>query len=390
MTGVITPHPVSDDPPGVRTHPPRAWLLGFAALLAAACSSASEPPPQVVAAPAEELVATARVRRGEVTAPVITTGSIAARRSSPIGPSVPGRILAVFVHVGDEVPLGTPLFQIDPGPYAIAVQAAEAGLALARAELDNAREDARSAAALAEKEIVSREQHRQIRTRLAIAGARVEQAESALARARDDLFRTFVLAPYAAIVVERLAHEGTMATVTPNTTVVVLHAAGELEAVLSVPEATGVSVRTGDAVRLSIEGVPEPMESEVSAVTASVDPATRTYKVRAPVRALATREPVKAGAFVHAEIAPRPREAALLVDRTAVAHHDGSAVAFRAASGRVERVTLRLGTIGERDVEVIEGLADGDEVVVGEAVARLSDGARIRTGLAPPVATARP
>ncbi len=394
MTGVITPRRGAGQARAVRTTGLRALRLGAAAALAAACSSAIETrPPQIVTAPTEEVVVTAHVRRGDVTTPVITTGSIAARRWSPIGPTVPGRILAVFVHVGDEVPLGTPLFQIDPGPYAISAQAAEAGLALARAERDNAREDARSSQTLAEKDIVSPQQHRQILTRLAIAEARVEQAESALARARDDLFRTFVLAPYAAIVVERLAHEGTMATVTPITTVLLLHAAGELEAVLSVPEATGVSVLSGDRVRLTIEGLPEPLESEVSTVTASVDPATRTYKVRAPVRDPAARQ-VKAGAFVHAEILPRPRVAALLIERAAVAHHDGSAIAFRAAGGRAERVTLRLGAIGEREVEVLEGLADGDEVVIGEAVARLSDGARIRTGLAPAVAaaggTARP
>jgi membrane fusion protein (multidrug efflux system) len=185
-----------------------------------------------------------------------------------------------------------------------------------------------------------------------------------------------VLAPYAGSIIERGAHECTMATVTPNSPVVVRQESGELEAIVDVPESARVAVRTGDPMRLWTEGLPEPIDTEIRAVSRAIDPRTRTYRVRAPVRDPSGA--LKSGAFVRAEIQPGPRAETLLVERAALAQRDGTSFVFRVAEGRAERVEVRLGALGSRDAEVLGGLAEGDVVVFGEAVGRLSDGARVR------------
>ena len=50
----------------------------------------------------------------------------------------PGDFVEVLVDVGDTVATDAPLFRIDPGPYEMALAEARAGLALARAESENA------------------------------------------------------------------------------------------------------------------------------------------------------------------------------------------------------------------------------------------------------------
>lgn len=358
-----------------------ATLIGAAVVLQG-CNAPVAPSveanrvPDKAAAPAAEGVYTATVRRGQVTSAITTTGSIAARRSTTLGPSVPGRIIHIFVQVGDEVPFGAPIFQIDPGPYASIFAEAEAGLAVARADLADARENEARIGMLAAKEMVASEDHRRARTAVSLAASRLEAAEARVTRARDDLNRTLVLAPYAGSIIDRSTHEGTMATVTPNTAVAVLQESGELEAIVDVPEASRIAVRPGDRVRIWTEELPLPLESEVRAVSRAIDPRTRTYRVRASVRDPSST--LKSGAFVRAEISPGPRPEALLVERSAIAQSDGSSFVFRVADGRAQRVTVRLGVLGLQDAEVLEGLADGDVVATGEVIGRLSDGARVR------------
>jgi RND family efflux transporter MFP subunit len=247
---------------------------------------------------------------------------------------------------------------------------------MARADLADARENEARIGKLAAKEMISSEDHRRARTAVTLAASRLEAAEARASRARDDLNRTLVLAPYAGSIIDRTAHEGTMATVTPNTAVAVLQESGELEAIVDVPESSRVAVRPGDRVRIWTEELPAPLESEVRAVSRAIDPRTRTYRVRASVRDPSST--LKSGAFVRAEISPGPRPEALLVERSAVVQREGSSFVFRVADGRAERVTVRLGVLGLQDAEVLEGLAEGDRVVLGEVAGRLSDGARVR------------
>jgi len=330
---------------------------------------------EVAPASSGEVVETARSRRGTISRVITTSGSIAAHRTSVIGPSVPGQIIHIFVDVGDEATLGTPLFQTDPGPYSIALQGAQAGLALANAQVEDAAEEANQTRKLATKEMVSAQDHRRARTRLAVAKAQRKQAEAHVAHAEHELSRTLALMPYDGSVVERSAHEGIMGTVRPNTRVVVVQESGVLEAVLDVPEASQIAVRPDDSVRLWIEGHPEPMQSRVAAVNRRINERTRTYAVRVPVDD--PEHTIKAGAFVRGEIEPAPREDALLVDRSAVTRQDGAAFVFAVADGTAERRPVRLGIVGPREVEILSGLSDDDEVVVGDVVARLMDGAPI-------------
>jgi RND family efflux transporter MFP subunit len=308
--------------PGIAALLASIWTLG----VLAACGGAGEGPPgttasaeaAVEAAPAGEAerVTTSRVRRGSIASLITASGSILARQTTPLGPAVPGRLVRIHVDVGEPVGQGDPIFLIDPHPYEIALQGAVAGLELARAQRAEAVQEAKRMQELARKQMVSQQEHDRARTKAAVARARVQQAESQVARARNDLDRTTVRAPYDGSVVERRAHEGTMATVTPNTTVVVLQETAALEVVLHVAEASLAAVRPGDPVRLHIEGVAEPIDAEVRIVSERIDLASRTYEVRMPVHDAPPG--VKAGAFARGEISPRAKESVLVVERSAL------------------------------------------------------------------------
>jgi RND family efflux transporter MFP subunit len=331
--------------------------------------------PTLAAMAAPEPVSTTRVRSGEVRAVITATGSVVARRTTALGPAVAGRVIHIFVDLGDDALFGAPLFQIDPGPYAIALREAEAGLALARAEARDARLEAARTRKLAAKAMTSDQNYEHARTRAAVAEARVEQAEAGVQGARLNLNRTLVLAPFTGSVVERRTDEGTMASVTPNTVVVVLQESGALEASLDVPEASLVPVQPGDPVRLYVEGIPEGIESQVRTVSNRIDWDSRTYSVRVPIDD--AERAIKAGAFVRADIEPAPRGQTLLVDPAAVVREDGATFMFRVSDGIAERVPVRLGVVGRSAIEILDGVEAGDEVVTGDATTRLASGTRV-------------
>jgi RND family efflux transporter MFP subunit len=332
-------------------------------------------------ADAEE-VPVLRVELGTVPVTVTASGTVVARRVTEIVPEVQGRLIEVAVRIGDEVAEGDPLLRIDPAPFEMAAADARAGLALARAEAGNAASEAERIDQLADRDAASEQRVDQLRTQAAVARARVQQAEARLARAERDLALTVVRAPYTGTIVDRLAHEGAMAGATPA---LVIQESVALEVVLDVPEAADAPVSEGDFVTLEIEGLPRAVTTRVSSVSRRVAPDTRTYEVRAPVP-----DPdslVKAGSYAQAIIETSPGEAAPVVPRNALLMREGRIFAFRVEGDRVVQTPIVLGRTGREAVEVRAGLAAGDEIVSGEAVARLGDGARIRPRRTPsPVA----
>lgn len=360
-------------------------LLSLAVLLAG-CGAPNEISPaadtvvSVERAPIE--IATTRVVSGALATTIAAAGSIRARRESAIGAEVSGRILSVLVDVGDEVAEGDALFQIDPLPFEMALSEARAELKLARAELENARAEESRVERLIEERAVSIRSRDQRKTEAAVAAARVSQMQSRVERASMELDRTVVRAPYASSVVERLAHEGAMAGPEP---IVVLQESDALEVMLDIPEATLAPVSVGDAVRIFASSLAQPIETKITRVSDRVDPATRTIRVRAPLSG--DRGILKAGSFVRAEVVVAPDEARPLIPRAALLLRDGRTYVFVVEQETVRRVAVRTGARTDEEVELLSGVAVGADVALGEVIARLIDGDRIRRIVAPVAAT---
>jgi RND family efflux transporter MFP subunit len=321
-------------------------------------------------------VQTAPIRRGEIAQHISAPGSLAALRESQIGPDVSGPIEAVFVHEGDRVEAGAPLFRIDPEPYRLALRQANAGLDLARAERKQTESDLRRARDLHGKQVVASQQVERLATQVAVARAREAQAAERVHMAERDLRHTTVRAPYAGAVVRRLADEGTTALKQPQTIVVVLQESHELEGRATIPEAHMADVQVGDRALVTVEGHPEPIETTISAVGDAVDPATRTYEVK--MRVPNPDHRLKAGVFARIDIHPRPRSDVLLVPREAIRTEEGRTRVLALRDGRAVAVPVELGAISPDMAEVLSGIEAGERVIVGEEAQTIAPGMAVR------------
>jgi len=356
-------------------------LAGSALLLSAiACDSGSKSPPPKAARSSNQAaivdVETAPIRRGSIVQRISAPGSILARREARIGAEVRGLLTEIYVDEGSRVEAGTPLFQIDPELYRLALSRAEAALDRAVAERRQRENDLSRGRALHSQKVMAEQETDRIASGLEVAEAAEREVAEAVKMARRDLDRTTVRAPFAGSITRRLVDEGTTALAQPQTIVLVLQETHELEAVATIAEVHFAAIREGDVALLHVDGLPLPISTRVEAVGDSVDSATRTFRVR--MRVPNPEHRLKAGLFARVEILPKAKSQVLLAPRAALRNQEGRTHVLALRDGLAVLTPIEIGLISEDAVEVLAGLRVDDEVVVGEAARNLGPGMRVR------------
>jgi RND family efflux transporter MFP subunit len=117
----------------------------------------------------------------------------------------------------------------------------------------------------------------------------------------------------------------------------------------------------------------------VSFINPAADEASRTVKAKAEIPNGAGL--LKPGLFVQGRVITGRRTGVLVVPRAALVSWDtagGAAIAFVVEGGVARRRTLRTGAVSGEQVEVVDGLKAGEEVVTRGGF-NLRDGDRVRS-----------
>jgi Cu(I)/Ag(I) efflux system membrane fusion protein len=159
-----------------------------------------------------------------------------------------------------------------------------------------------------------------------------------------------------------------------------------LRLVVRVPESRMKGIEKGRRATVRVASVPDPVEGRVARVRPEVDLATRTHEVEIEVDNPAGRLAVGAFAIVDVDVGEDP--AVAVVSRSSVLSFAGvQKVVVPGKDGKAAEKRVTLGrTLGSR-VEVVDGLAPGDEYVV-DPPKDLVAGTPIRVEGAPPAAPA--
>ncbi len=293
---------------------------------------------------------------------VLTQGFFAPVTETKAASEVAGRIVSVSPQflVGGRFETGDVLVEIDPADYEAAVAQAEGALAETRlaqvnetARAEQARRDwARLEPGEKPGPLVLREPH------LAAAAARQRAAEAALDKARRDLERTMIRAPYLGLIKAKHADIGDY--VTPGAPLADLWRSDvfEIRLPVSVAEAAFVDLEAGPLAVLS-DGTREWL-APVVRTEGLVDPGTRSTAL---IARLERPDPAPSpGLFVKARVRGRTLPSVATVPRRALHGADRVVVVDGAGTLRFRAVTLAW---QEPDVvRVSGGLAAGDRVVL--------------------------
>lgn len=355
------------------------WLAALLVVLAAAgIGFAYWPRPQPIPvlaaseAPPALTVTLAPVLAETLARPAFGDGSVVAWQELVVGIETGGlRILEVAVEEGERVRRGQLLARLDDAlPAAQAAQAA-AAVTEAEAALDIAQADMRRSVALARSESVARQTLEQRQSAALQAEARLLAARARRDEAAARLTQTRILAPTDGTISRRSILPG--AVTVPGQEAIRLIRDSRLELDARVPELDLVLIRPGQPVRIR-HGERE-IAATVRALAPVVGSDTRLGIVHV---ALPADSGLRPGMFAQAEIMATA-EAALTVPQEAVVFREGRPFAFVVPQDG-DRVALRALATGIRRagrVEVLRGLAEGEQVVVTGA-GFLSDGDRIR------------
>lgn len=355
--------------------------LGWAVpvLLMLSCGDhAPESAPATERAPL--VIQTLPVVREGLLEPIVGTGTIAADRTTDVGPRVDGTIEEIFVRVGDRVDVEAPLFRTRTSDYEIRVREAEHSLQLARAESVRALRHLSRVETLHQKAVASDEQLDEMRTAATIATARLEVARTALEKAKQDLEDTTVRAPYAGVITRRYVDEGTMmrTMLSASSQVVQLMKTDVVAAIVLIPEIHLGRIRIGTPAKVRVDGLDAEFESEVYIINDRVEVASRSIEVRLPIRNPDLA--IKPGLFAKAEIFPDPR-AVTVVERRAVLGSASDRYVLVPEGGRAVRRAVRVRDLDALRLEVLEGLEPGASVLVPPPGKLIEEGAPVRVAV---------
>jgi HlyD family secretion protein len=357
------------------------------------------------------------VVREDITEVVKASGEIQARVSVDLSAHVVAKIERLYVEEGQTVAAGQPFLELEKEAFTAATESWEAqlrqaqtGVRQAEVALADSEVKLRRARRLAEEGITSTEQleaaeleRTSAELSLEEARDRVANTRASLTKARDDLGKTTLYAPIAGRVVELNAEEGEVVVSgmmnNPATKIATVADLSELLAELDVDENEIVDVALGQEVEVTVDALPDRVyrgrvvEVGSSGSTRPGQGDVTFFEVDVLLENADDR--LRPGMSVRADIQTATGEAALVVPVQAVVERErGAEDEEGEASPDAETVqvvyVVEDGVAGERrvetglstvtDVEILEGLEEGEQVVTGpfRTLRDLEDGDAVR------------
>ena len=206
------------------------------------------------------------------------------------------------------------------------------------------------------------------RAALVTAEQQVRVSDSAVHRVGTMLTYTEIHAPFAGMITKRFADRGAMiqagtASQTQAMPVVRLSGIDKLRLTLPVPESATPQVRVGMPVEVRVASLSQSIRGVVARFTGSVQHATRTMETEVDVPNPSHK--LIPGMFADAVIALERHANVVSVPMEAVAQGAKPTAMVVNGEGQLEERVLRIGMETPSRVEILDGLREGELVVIG-------------------------
>jgi RND family efflux transporter MFP subunit len=354
-----------------------APLLAIA-LVAAACGGRTAARGAPPAMPVE--VVTLTERPVEQTTEFV--GTVKSRRSTTVQPQVEGFVTRILVQPGIRVAPGKALLEIDPRMQEATVASLESLLAVRKADLQQARQQAARMKTLLEAGASSQAEMEQAETALATTEAQAQAIEAQLREQRVALAYHTVSAPTAGIVGDIPVRVGDR--VTKTTLLTTIDESAGLELYIHVPVQEAPNLKLGLPVHLVDDSGKVFATERLSYISASVDGTTQSVLAKA---ALAKTEGLRTEQFVRARIV-WSQLPTLVAPIVALNRLGGQYFAYVAESGDGGSTVARQravepGPVVGNDYVVKSGLKAGERLIVS-GVQKIGDGSPVKVQDAAP------
>jgi RND family efflux transporter MFP subunit len=367
-------------------------------------------------------VAAVRITRSDLAGAITLTGEFVPFQEVDVMAKVAGYIRAINVDIGDRVHRGQVLATLEIPEMRNEVTRARAGIDQANAEATRAKDEVRRAESVHEMDhlsliriqgvakgepgLVPQQEVDEVRSREIESQAQVSAAKSNEAAARqriqvmqaeEDRLKTMqdyqtITAPFEGVVTKRYANTGAMiqagtASQSQAMPVVRVSQNSLLRLILPVPESSVAEVAIGRPVNVRVPSLGRTFSGRVARFTNQLQLATRTMdtEVDVPNPAL-TLIP---GMYAEVDLQLQQHQGVLAAPPDAI---DGTGTDTRVFKidprGDIHIVPVQLGIETAQQVEILQGVTEGDLVVAGRR-AGLKEGDRVSPVMAAFVNTER-
>ncbi|MFI5183873.1 MAG: efflux RND transporter periplasmic adaptor subunit [Vicinamibacteria bacterium] len=335
------------------------WLLGTALLSSAACRGTA-PAPASAAAASPATVTVVKARRGAISRSIVLPAVVRPLEQAVLYAKVAGYLKTIRVDRGDSVHEGDLLAEIESPELVADLTRQKAEVAVAEAAYRRASEAQKKAPDLVMPQSVDD------------AKGRLDMAEASLERTETLLSYTKIRAPLAGVVTKRSVDPGafipaaTSGSVVASAALLTIMDIRTVRIQIPVPEPEVPLVAVGLPVAVAVDELPgHVFEGRVTRFAYALDEASKTMEAEAEVAN--PKSELRPGMYARATIGMERKTEALLIPASALVPGKGQNFVFTVADGKAKRLAVKIGFRDDANVQVLEGLAPDQSVVLAGA-----------------------
>ena len=301
-------------------------------------------------------------------------GEVRGRYETQLAFQVSGKISKRNVELGSVVNAGDVLMEIDAKDIQQTVNITSAQMASAESQLNLAQSNLERYRKLFEQGAVSRAQLDQYENAYEVAAAAVRQTAAQYTQGANQLGYSALVADSTGVIAAVNAEAGQV--VSAGQVVLTLVKDGEREIEISIPENRIEDLRNAQQIGVTFWALPDVIvEGKVREISPVADKITRTYKAR-----ISLQNPpagVKLGMTANVAIASAGSRQAVYIPLAAIYQTGDTPGVWVVANETVSLRPVKVGAFGDGQIQVLEGLQDGD-VIVTAGVQKLREGQKVR------------
>ena len=304
-------------------------------------------------------VEVSNVNRGNISAYYANTATLEAEQEATVVAKVRGIVREIYVEEGDEVEAGQVIAKIEDDQYRIEVARAKATLDRLKNDFDRNKE-------LYEKNLIAAEAYQN-------SQYEYESQKAAYELAQLNFEHTSIKSPISGVISERYVKVGNM--IGTDQQVYRVTDFSPLQAILHIPEHEMAKIRKDQSAELRVDALPNQIfAGHVERISPVVDSETGTFKVTVNVDE--TKDLLRPGMFGRVKIVYDTRENTRMIPKSAVMSEDLAQSVYVIRDSLAFKKVIKTGYTNGVNVEVIEGLEDG-EIVVTIGQGSLQDSTKV-------------
>ncbi len=350
-----------------------------------------------------------KVEKHDLASTVSASGEIKPKKNVNISAQVPGRIIKIGVEEGQRVKAGDFLMKLDSTQYEANADRDRALIHLYRTELIKAKARLRKDESfykrqkkLYEEQLLSKEQLEEAKTLYEISIAQqqsiryqIDQAQASLQSSMDNLRKTAYNSPIDGIITSLRVEEGEIAMIgtmnNPGTVLMTIADLSVMEVEVEVDETDVIGIKIGHHAEVRIDALPDQtVDGKVTEIGSSALQKLTSSQESKDFKVIITLESppenLKPGLSASADITTAEKKDVLAVPISALVlrekeeeekkkNEEQEEGVYIVENSRVIFYPVEKGIMGEMMIEIISGLEEGKEIVVGpySALRQLKD-----------------